>query len=172
MTILGLARDVVRVVPYQFGWPRLFREEAERLSTLPECREFRLEHIGSTAVSGLPAKPIIDMVMAVPELPLRPRLIVALERSGYTHRGDGGVAGRAYFVKGAPDHRTHHLNLCVEDGAFRAAHITFRDHMRSNATDRRRYARLKLKLAAIHARNRPRYTEAKSSFVAEILGTR
>ena len=169
MTEIALSHGVVRICPYQAEWPRLFEEEARRLRAPAECCGYRMEHIGSTAVPGLVAKPIIDIMMAVPDLPPSPDLTAALERSGYTHRGDGGVPGRAYFVKAVPECRTHHLNLCVEGSRFWMATIVFRDHLRASATDLQRYAQLKTRLAEAYAGDRPGYTQAKSSFIAEIL---
>jgi GrpB-like predicted nucleotidyltransferase (UPF0157 family) len=166
---LGLARDSVDIVDYDARWPALFIEERDRLLTALAPAVTRIEHIGSTAVPGLPAKPILDMMAAVPALPAPPAICRALRGLGYEDRGEAGVPGRIVFVLGPYVCRTHYLHVCVGDGTHWREKLAFRDHMRAHREDAARYAALKRRLASGHPTDRDRYTDAKSAFVADIL---
>jgi GrpB-like predicted nucleotidyltransferase (UPF0157 family) len=127
-----------------------------------------IEHVGSTAVPGLPAKPIIDMdILLKPDTELT-AAITRLASLGYQHQGDLGIAGRQAFRPPAEDF-PHHLYACPCNSAEFRRHITFRDHLRTNPKDADAYARLKRELAAKFATDREGYCRAKTSFVEQIL---
>lgn len=167
----------VEIVPYDPRWPRVF--EAERthlLSTFPPGTLRRIEHFGSTAVPGLPAKPIVDLLIEVADLEearrQAPRL---LPPPGYdffwrpTH-GDDGPPFYAWLIKRDPasGERTHHLHLL--DASFDAHwdRLLFRDYLIARPEVAARYAALKRRLAREFPGDREAYTEAKGAFIGEV----
>lgn len=167
---LGLESGTVRVAPYNSIWPSLFAAEAERLrqrfalAGLPVV----LEHTGSTAVPGLAAKPILDILAGYPEGAAVAAYISVLIRADYSHRGEQGIPGRQFFRRGNP--RAYHLHLAAIDSPFCHDHLTFRDRLRTDNALRDAYADLKRDLAARFPRNREAYIGAKESFVNGVLG--
>ena len=165
--------DEIEIVPYDSRWPALFAAEATRLrAALPAELILGLEHFGSTAVPGLAAKPIIDILIAVRSLAeAQERAIEPLEALDYLYWYDNPKTDRMYFVKGMPPYgarRTHHVHMTETDGEM-WRRLAFRDHLRTHPEDARRYERLKLELAAAHRDDREAYTDAKAAFVAEIM---
>jgi GrpB-like predicted nucleotidyltransferase (UPF0157 family) len=168
---LGLASGTVHVVPYDPAWPALFNDEAARLAPVLSAHgvALRLEHTGSTAVSGLAAKPILDILAGWETEDARARAIRALESAGYVHRGEQGIPGRDFFRRGDP--RQYHLHLTRVGSTFWNDHLTFRDHLRASPKAAQAYAALKLALAERYPTDRERYTDAKEEFVRGVLAT-
>ena len=157
----------VLLAAYDPTWPARFAEErtrvADALGALPAC----VEHIGSTAVPGLVAKPVIDILVGrPPATPLAP-YVDALRRVGYEYRGENGIPGRHYFRRGVP--RAYHLHLVEVDGELWRRHLRFRDLLREDPALAAEYAALKQALAREHSADRAAYTEAKGPFVARVL---
>ena len=164
---LGLPAGEVRLVDYDPAWPRLFDEEARRLREALGAGLAALEHIGSTAVPGLAAKPILDIAAAVADLSGLPALVAALEAAGYAYKGEYGLPGRHFFTLGDP--ARVHLHVVVQGSGHWSSWIALRDRLRADPDLRARYAALKAGLAAQHARDRDAYTAAKSGFIREAL---
>jgi len=166
---LGLESGTVRIVPYDPAWPSLFAAEAARLRAILDAAALplALEHMGSTAVPGLAAKPVLDILGGYPPGAHVGAYVAALEAAGYVHRGEQGIPGREYFRRGSP--RAYHLHLAVRDGAFWREHLAFRDVLRARADVRDAYAALKRDLAGRHPRDREAYTEGKGDFVREVV---
>jgi GrpB-like predicted nucleotidyltransferase (UPF0157 family) len=167
---LGLESKTVRVVPYDDRWPSLFEAEAKRIrdavasAGLPTLA---LEHVGSTAIVGLAAKPILDIAAGY-ENGIAPAVYIpALESLGYIYRGDGGLPGREFFRRGAL--RSHHLHLVELGGVHWSRYMRFRDALRADETLRDAYASTKLALAAQYPRDREAYIAGKSEFVESVL---
>ncbi len=166
--------DEIELVASDPAWPRRFEEEASRLRTIiPPDLLIDLEHIGSTAVPGLPAKPIIDIQATVTDLEAARSLLVApLEAAGYSFWAENPDTDRLFFVKGLPPaapHRTHHLHI-MEAGPGALRHIAFRDHLRDHPAERDAYAALKQDLARRFRDDREAYTAAKGDFIEAVLG--
>lgn len=159
--------DGILLAEYSPEWPRQFAVERTRLlAALGDLRS-EVEHIGSTAVPGLIAKPVIDIMIGRPaEREVTP-YIDALRRAGYEYRGESGIAGRHYFRRGRP--RTHHLHLVEHGGALWRDHLRFRDRLRADPALATEYAALKRRLAAELAEDRAAYTEAKGPFITRVL---
>ena len=102
----------------------------------------QVEHIGSTAIEGMHAKPIIDILVAVDELEAIEEFILALTKLGYTHKEDDDIPGRIFFRKGPPSRRTHHLSLTEPSTAYWKRHILFRDHLREHLEVAEQYKQL------------------------------
>jgi GrpB-like predicted nucleotidyltransferase (UPF0157 family) len=168
---LGLEAGRVRVVPYSDLWPALYDAEIARVSfALATARvSLAFEHMGSTAVPGLAAKPIIDILAGLRAEEDRASAITVLQAAGYTHRGEQEIPGRDFFRRGDP--RQYHIHLALIDGKFWSDHVTFRDWLRQHPSAAADYMALKLALAERYPANREAYIEGKSAFVADILRT-
>jgi GrpB-like predicted nucleotidyltransferase (UPF0157 family) len=158
----------ILVVDYDPEWPARF----ERLRALiqPALGEVvsRIEHVGSTAVPGLTAKPIIDLDVVVSSLSLLPLVIERLDCIGYVHEGDLGIEARQAFR--APSNLpAHHLYVCPEGSPALANHLAVRDRLRSDPELAREYGRLKRSLAQDFARDSGAYVEGKTQFLLSIL---
>ena len=163
--------DRVQLRPYDPRWPAQFEREATAIRReLEKDFTFVLEHVGSTAIPGLEAKPIVDILLAVPDAGRWPELIAPLERLGYAYWAGNPDTDRMFFVKGMPPFgagRTHHVHV-VTPGAIRDF-VRFRDHLVGHPEDAKHYAALKRKLAAQFADDRDSYTAGKAAFVRMVL---
>jgi len=165
--MLGLPKGTVKLEPHSEQWRQLFAEEAARIRAAIGEIGASIEHIGSTSVRGIAAKPIIDIAVGVGKLADGERCVRPLENIGYEYRGEHGIAGRFYFVKGEP--RSHHLHLIEIDSDFWRSHLLFRDYLRENRTVAEEYENLKKELAKRHAENREAYTKGKAAFIENVL---
>ncbi|MGD8276975.1 MAG: GrpB family protein [Gemmatimonadota bacterium] len=157
----------VVVQDYDPTWPRVF--ERLRSAVWPAVSDIAvgIEHVGSTSVPGLAAKPVVDIDVIVTES----GVAIGIERLttlGYTHRGDLGVTGREAFAR-PPGTPRHHLYLCVAGGTALANHLAIRDHLRANAGVAAAYGALKKRLAREFPDDIGGYIEAKTGFLAGIL---
>lgn len=169
-TSLGLRSGTVVVAPHDPAWAAEFQAERARLMAALGALPGRIEHVGSTSVPELPAKPILDLLGGRPASSAPEPYVAALERAGYVHRGEYGIPGRDYFVRDdASGRRTHHLHLVEEDGPLWRRHLAFRDYLRAHPARAAEYAALKRDLAARHADERAAYTSAKTAFIEETL---
>jgi len=143
--------------------------EEERRHIVEACGDaiVAVEHVGSTAVPGLAAKPIIDIMPGVRTLEDGLRCISPIVALGYECIGELGIARRIYFRKGEP--RSHHVHLVEHGGEFWLRHLAFRDLMRSRPDLVEQYAALKRELAAKVGSDREGYTEAKTPFIQAAL---
>ena len=153
---------------YDPRWPELFCELRDGLPAGLRMRARSIEHIGSTAVPGLAAKPIIDIDVVVAEQADVAEAIAMLAAAGYPHKGDAGVPGREAFDQ-PPHLPEHHLYVCVEGAGPLVSHLRLRDHLRANSRTAREYAALKRELAAAYGDDREGYTEAKTAFIEAVL---
>jgi GrpB-like predicted nucleotidyltransferase (UPF0157 family) len=153
---------------YDPSWPQRFeRLRAGIAAALGEMVSV-IEHVGSTAVPGLAAKPIIDIDAVLRSATDLPQVIAKLASLGYEHRGNLGIPGREAF-RTPPSSRPHHLYVCPPDSQEYRRHLLFRDHLRRHLEDANAYAGLKRKLAGTCGDDREAYTLGKSGFVSEIL---
>ena len=126
-----------------------------------------MEHIGSTAVPGLDAKPIIDMAMMIPSFKQLPLWIQRLEKAGYIHKGEYGLPGRHFFIRGNPT--THHLHVVTPGCLHWDRWLLFRDYLRANPAASRLYHQTKLALARKYRHNRDAYTKAKTPVITRLM---
>ena len=165
--MLGLPKGIVKLEPHTEQWQQLFAEEAARVREVVGEYILAIEHVGSTSISRIAAKPIIDMAAAVERSADGERCIAPLENIGYEYRGEHGIAGRFYFVKGEP--RTHHLHMVTADSDFWRSHLAFRDYLRENPAMAKEYESLKLELARKYGDDREAYQRGKTNFIENIL---
>ena len=169
MTDLGLESGRVRVVPYDDAWPALYAAEIARLAAPLAAAgvELLLEHTGSTAVHGLAAKPIIDILAGLATESHRAAAVAALQTAGYVHRGEQEIPGRDFFRRGDP--RQYHLHLTLVDSEFWRDHRLFRECLRADWATAAEYGALKQALAERYPADREAYIAGKTAFVTGVL---
>ncbi|OGB60067.1 MAG: hypothetical protein A2503_14470 [Burkholderiales bacterium RIFOXYD12_FULL_59_19] len=159
----------ISVVPYSAAWPGLFAAEARVLrAALQPWLVGEVEHIGSTAVVGLSAKPVIDIMAPVRDLESSRQAIAAAQSVGYCYfpyKPDE----MHWFCKPSPAVRTHHLHLIPWRSQLWQERLAFRDALRRSSSLAQQYESLKLQLAARYPLDREAYTEAKAPFIASVL---
>lgn len=167
-----MAVEPVRVVAYDPRWPRLFEVERGRVEAAIGAWAVRIEHIGSTAVPGLAAKPVLDLLVEVGSPGDADRCIRPLEEIGYAYWAGDPKPYRRYFVRFANADRTartHNLHVVEAGHGFGAERLLFRDYLRAYPGTAHEYARLKRELAARFYHDREAYTAAKTEFVREVV---
>ena len=164
-------REPIELVAYDPAWPRAFYEERDRLLALFPTKLLAIEHIGSTAVPGMPAKPIVDILAGVESMSVADALFAPILASGYTtsRTFNEMLSDRRWFMRVIGGRRSHHLHIVRFEGPVWRRHMLFRDCLRARPTVAEDYARLKADLALQHRHDREAYTEAKSAFVASVV---
>lgn len=159
----------VCVLPYDAGWEQDFADiEGELREALGDLA-LRIEHVGSTAVKGLPAKPIIDIDVVIDDRSRLEAVIAALGRIGYQHEGDLGVEGREAFQYDGKAHlRKHHLYVCARDSEELKRHLAFRDYLRAHPDAARAYGRIKEAGASLYPCDIEAYIAHKAPFIDAI----
>ncbi len=164
--------DEVVIVEYDPRWPNMFEEEEARIAeVLSRALVVCIEHIGSTAVSGLAAKPIIDLLVSVHSLVEAKQVAVSpLKELGYAYWLNNPDPQRMFFVKGLPPNspRTHHIHIIESDSILRER-LLFRDYLREHPDEAFRYAQLKRHLAQQFLTDREAYTSGKTEYIQSIM---
>lgn len=158
----------VVVLPYDEKWKQDFMTIKDELSAALGDIAIAIEHVGSTSVEGMAAKPIIDIDVAVK----RERIgdaILALSEIGYVHEGNLGIPDREAFAYEGKEHlQRHHLYVCPEDSAELKRHMAFRDYLITHQTAREKYSRIKLEAAKLYPNDIDKYIVYKSPIIEEI----
>lgn len=170
--IARVVKEEVAIVPYDSRWPEMFEQERLHLqSCLPLELVKRIEHFGSTAIPGISAKPIVDILVEVTSLDeTKKRIAPILEAQGYDYFwrpswGNDTPPFYAWFIKRDRNgKRTHHIHM-VEPDFDHWERLLFRDYLIEYPDVAREYSELKEKLSKVHRNNRVAYTEAKSNFI-------
>lgn len=167
---LGVPTGKVVLAEYSDGWPRAFSRERGRL--LLACADsglmdVEIVHIGSTAVPGLIAKPLIDIMIGLPRYEMWEEIVSPMSGCGYRHKGEWGLPGRQFFTLGEPV--THHVHVCEFGGRFWEPTLLFCRVLQRDEMVRDSYARLKVELAAKFADRREAYTAGKGGFIEGVL---
>ncbi len=164
-------REEISIAPYDESWPQSFKSEAAFLrSILPKSLVIKIEHFGSTAVPGLSAKPIIDMLVEVGSLAdTQERIVPILEAAGYDYFWRTDISPPyAWFIKrDSQGKRTHHIHMVEADSKL-WERLFFRDYLREFPEEAKHYAELKQALAAKLSHDRIGYTEAKAEYVEAV----
>jgi GrpB-like predicted nucleotidyltransferase (UPF0157 family) len=158
----------IEVVDYDPAWPGVFERLRARIWAVMEPVAVAVEHVGSTSVPNLAAKPVIDITVVVDAEAAVPLAIERLATVGYVHQGDLGIEGRQAFKSpdGLPP---HHLYLCVRDTVAVQNHLALRDHLRAHPESARAYADLKWRLAKQFPHDIGSYVEGKTGLILDIL---
>ena len=165
----GVDDEPIRIDSYDRSWPVRFEEERRVLeTTLGDSITGGIHHVGSTAVPGLDAKPVIDILVGVDDLESSRAYIEPLAGLGYLY-SPYRPNEMLWFCKPNPAHRTHHLHLVPTDSPRFQAELACRDYLRTHPGLAKKYAVLKRQLASQFQHDREAYTEAKADFIREIL---
>ena len=175
--VARVTKELVSIVPHEHGWSKLANMEAQHLrECLPADQLGRIEHFGSTAVPGLSAKPIIDLLVEVKSLEeARLKIAPLLEAQGYDYfwrsaLGDHEPPFYAWFIKrNAQGVRTHHIHMVEGDSAL-WDRLLFRDYLIAHPGVAYEYGRLKRRLAEEYPNDRVAYTRGKDGFIAVVMG--
>ena len=165
---MGDNRNIV-VVPYNPGWPDKFQREAKKLAAIFGPELIAIHHVGSTAIPGIMAKPIIDIMPIVQHIERVDALNPALIKLGYEPRGENGISGRRYFAKGGDLNRTHHIHAYQADNPEVTRHLDFRDYLIAHPRLAQQYAQLKVELAKQFPHDIFGYMAGKDAFIQEMI---
>jgi GrpB-like predicted nucleotidyltransferase (UPF0157 family) len=164
--------DEIIIVKYNPVWKLLFQEETTRIRRVLDTNLItRIEHFGSTAVAGLAAKPIIDLLIGVESLSKAKQITISpLESLGYAYWRDNPDPQRMFFVKGLPPNspRTHHIHM-VEPDSILWERLLFRDYLCQHPDEAENYAQLKRQLAQSFSNNREAYTQGKTEYIKSVM---
>ena len=164
-----MAKKQVIVEKYDAAWAQDFRQIEQELKEALGDLALRIEHVGSTSVKGLSAKPIIDLDIVIPDYSRFDAVVGALEKIGYIHEGDLGIPGREAFKYSGKEHlRRHHLYVCTETSEELKRHLAFRDYLRSHPEAVREYSRVKEEGAVLYPEDIDKYIEYKSPCIEKI----
>ncbi len=169
MTLLGFGDDMIQLVEYQKSWDYRFQfESAMILLALGELI-LGIEHIGSTAIPGIIAKPVIDILIGINDLRdvFNKNVLNVLEVLDYSYTAEAGDEKRRFFKKGSP--RLFHLHFVEYESKEWSNHILFRDILLRDEGKKIRYQKLKIELAKKFPTERNKYTEGKTPFITQIL---
>lgn len=164
---LGLDSGRLALVQEHAAWADEFARERERILAILGAHIVAVEHVGSTALPGVPAKPILDIQIGVASFEAAQVCIEPMQSLGYEYRGEYGIPRRHYFAKGAP--RTHHVHMLEVDGETWRSMLTFRDALLARPDLAQEYGAAKVELAVTHSNDRTAYQEAKGSVIARLL---
>lgn len=167
--VVGLRKGEVKLLPYTSEWKKLYKREEKLLhSSIGKYIE-NIQHIGSTAIPGVSSKPIIDIAIAIKSLKAVKRLIKLLEKLNYKYKGDAGVPGRLFFVKGSEEERTHHLHFIGANSRDWKNTLFFCDYLQEHGDIAKKYSNIKRKLAKKFPMDRESYSSGKAKFIIEII---
>jgi GrpB-like predicted nucleotidyltransferase (UPF0157 family) len=168
---LGLDSGVT-IVDYDHRWPALFEQARAELQAALGPSILAVHHVGSTAVPGLCAKPVLDILVSVPQFEVVPETIRKLERLGYEFRPKEEIPDRHFFRRRIGTVRTHHLSLAEPSSHYHRVTLAFRDALLADATVANDYAQLKWRLAREFPRDRGAYIRGKTAFVLGVIAKR
>ena len=158
------------VQPYTREWEQGFLDIRNEIQDALGELALRIEHVGSTAVPGLSAKPIIDIDVVIKDDSVFGAVVSKLRAIGYMHEGDLGIAGREAFAYEGKEHlQMHHLYVCPSDSAELKRHLAFRDYLRSHPDAVSEYSRIKEEGAKLYPDDVDKYIEHKSPFIEKTL---
>ena len=167
--MIGLRRGTVEIMPYDLNWPLEFEKEKHLIQQAFGEHIVAIEHVGSTAVPDMPAKPIIDIEIGVQKFEDWKVIVPLAEKIGYIFMPDRVFEDYVFMPKGDESQRTHYLHIASIDSAEWKNILTFRDILRKNPVMRANYAKLKRKLSKLHGHNRAEYTALKTAFISSAL---
>lgn len=159
--------EKIVVRPSSTWWKARFAFERALLRLILRGYQIQVHHIGSTAVPRLPAKPIIDILIAVRDFAQSYGLVPRIERLGYAYMGEADQRDQHYFVKGRP--ATVHLYIVPKCSETMVERLAFRDYLLENITVRRQYGELKLQLAEANPDNFDAYQAGKLAFIQQVM---
>ena len=168
-TILGVESGRVTLARAHDAWAAAYERERARIVAAVGDHVVAIEHVGSTSIPGVPAKPILDILMGVEDFEKARVCIAPMTNIGYEYRGENGIPRRHYFVRGDP--RTHHAHMVEVESDNWQTTLRFRDLLRAHSDLAAEYGRAKELLARTYADDRKAYQRAKDKVVERILSS-
>lgn len=166
--MIGLKRGIVKLSPYNKKWTTLFDQERKSLNKALGS-DIRIEHVGSTSIPDILAKPIIDIAVGYPKENQRENIFKLLESLGYQDMGDKDKVNYRFFAKGPDNNRTHYIHLVEINSPNWDELVLFRDFLLKDKKAREDYNKLKKDLAKKYSNIREKYTGGKAKFINNIL---
>ncbi|QPC46966.1 GrpB family protein [Mangrovibacillus cuniculi] len=166
--MIGQKRGTVSLIHYKEEWSEIFHKDKNMILQILGNNIVDIQHVGSTAIPGISAKPIIDILVGLKNIFETESFISKLEEKNYKYRPNASTKDRLFFIKGTEDFRTHHLHVVQHDSNEWNRMIHFRDYLRENVNVALEYNKLKEELAVKFPNNREEYTKGKEDFVKQI----
>lgn len=167
--MLGLNKDIVMLVPHQDDWHLEYEKERKSLEKVMAGYALDIQHVGSTSLPGISAKPILDIAVAVKDKKVLEELIPIMTDAGYDVKNSIDDLGEILARKGTPDCRTHYIHIEVLGSEFWNNHILFRDYMLNHPEYISEYEKVKVDAFTHFKDERKKYTSAKNDFIQKIL---
>jgi GrpB-like predicted nucleotidyltransferase (UPF0157 family) len=169
LTLAGRGVQPVEVVDYDHSWPAQYAEERDRIAAAIGDTALAIEHVGGTAVPGLPAKPVIDLMVGVEDIERAGPAVAGLINLGYEYvpEFESELPDRRYFRRGAPE--SHHVHMVSASSDFFQEHLLFRDWLREHPQAAEEYGKLKRGLASRHRLDRDAYRAGKLPFIDTVV---
>lgn len=169
--MIGLKRNIVKLYPHSDEWGKVAEATIKNLKDIFSDKAVDVQHVGSTSINGIKAKPIIDIAVGVKSFEDVDNIIETLEDNGFIHVVDNDDERQRFFSSGDfdADTRTHHIHVVIFGDKEWCDYIKFRDTLNNDVSKRRAYEELKLNLEKKYPNNRYEYTEAKADFISGIL---
>jgi GrpB-like predicted nucleotidyltransferase (UPF0157 family) len=169
LTLASRGTQPIEVVDYDQDWPRQYAEERDRIGAAIGDVTLAIEHVGGTAVPGLPAKPVIDLMVGVEDIERAGPAVAGLINLCYEYvpELESQLPDRRYFRRGTPE--THHVHMVSVSGDYWAEHLLFRDYLRTHPQAAEEYGKLKRGLAGRHRLDRDAYRAGKVPFIDMVV---
>ncbi|MBT4723270.1 GrpB family protein [Candidatus Falkowbacteria bacterium] len=165
--MIGLKRKTIKLLSHQKQWDSYFNKEKKRI--LSFVKDIHVEHVGSTAIPSIKAKPIIDIVIGIDKMKDFNIFKNQFIKLGFEYHDNRGTVHNKFFTKGPADCRTVYVHVVKYKGSIWNKYINFRDRLISNNTLAKEYQQLKVSLSKKY-KNRDKYTKAKASFIKKVNG--
>ena len=166
---MALKRGIVELEDYNTNWDKEYKKEEKLLKKVLGERIIEIQHIGSTSIKGLKAKPVIDIVIVINSLDEIPEIEELLKPYDYENRGQQGVPDRYFFAKGSADARTHYIHFVEPNSNTYYNHVYFKRYLIEHPEYIKKYCDLKQELATKYADDRPSYTKGKNDFITGVI---
>lgn len=167
--MIGLKRGTVKLIKYNPAWEKSYKREKEIIKKVFGANALKIQHVGSTAIPDILAKPIIDIGLIVPSLESAKEYVPQLQKIGYALKQNDTRTERLFFTKGPEEKRTHYLHIGEKGNGYVEDMILFRDYLRQHPDEAKKYGNLKKKLAHAYGQNREIYTAKKAKLVQNIV---
>lgn len=167
--MIGLNKDLVTVVPYDKTWPEEYEKEKKILNKILDGKKYRIEHVGSTAIPNLSAKPIIDIAIGASFKEDVFDIAKTLEESGYDILDSFDKKGEVLARKGSPENRTHYIHIQIIGSEYWNEFMYFKRYLLDNPDAVKEYENLKCNLSEKYKDERKKYTAEKNEFISSIL---
>lgn len=158
---------IMEVVSYNSNWKEDYINESEKIQNIMDEEIVKTHHIGSTAIPGIYAKPVIDILIEVKDISNVDKYNKEMEKLGYISKGESGIKNRRFFLKGEYN-RTHHVHIFETGNSEVKRHLNFRDYMIAHPEDAKRYEELKKELSIKFRYDNKGYCNGKNAFIKEM----